>query len=311
MSETQQTRRDFIRSAAAGAVGIIAAGGITAAGEKKENKKPPLVLFSKHLPGMSPEEMAEFVDEAGLEGFDLAVRRRQAVNPTNVVTELPRAMKLWKQEELAVPMVSTETSLTNPSAPGVEKIWAACAKEGIKNIKVGYWPWRGRKNYWKLVEEAKKDIAGFAELSKKHGVKTLVHTHSGHYLTCNATSLMTLIRDFDPKHVGAYIDPAHLSINGEPLDMALNIVGEHLAMVAVKNARYMPYVKGGVTNWRRKLCMLNRGLVDWKEAIKQFKAVGYEGPFSMHGEYSGHVDKEEFKEKITKDVEFFKKAAGR
>ena len=39
----------------------------------------------------------------------------------------------------------------------------------------------------------------------------------------NSSSVMNLVKGFDPKHVGVFSDPGHLSICGEPIEMALNI----------------------------------------------------------------------------------------
>ena len=40
----------------------------------------------------------------------------------------------------------------------------------------------------------------------------------------NSSAVMNLVEGFDPQHVGVFADPGHLSIVGEPIDMALDIV---------------------------------------------------------------------------------------
>ena len=46
---------------------------------------------------------------------------------------------------------------------------------------------------------------------------------------------MNLVKGFDPQHIGIFTDPGHLSLCGEPIDMALNIVQEYLAILAFKD----------------------------------------------------------------------------
>lgn len=296
-------RRDFLRRSAAGIAGLALTGAHRLS-HKAPSRRNSIIYFTKFLRGLGPEEIARVVRGMEMDGLDLAVRRGQCVNPQNVRDALPKAMKVWKNAGLSVPMVSTETSLTNPKDPTAEPMWAACAKAGILNIKIGYWRWREGGSYWKMVDEARRDLNGFRKLSEKYGVRTLVHTHSGPYLACNASTSMTLLRDFDPAHVAAYIDPAHLSINGEPLPLALDIIGSHLAMVAVKNVAYVTTKGPNGTKWERKWCLLRDGLVDWPSAIALLRKRGYDGPLSLHGEYSGPEGRDAILKNVAEDARY-------
>lgn len=298
------TRRDFLRTAA-GFAALSVAGGSAESPESSPHHNP-MIYFTKFLRGLSPEEIAQTVKGMGFDGLDLAVRAGQSVNPDNVRKALPEAMSVWGKAGLSVPMVSTETNLVDPRNPTVEPIFVACAEAGVKNVKIGYWRWREGESYWGMVGRARRDLEAFAELSQKHGVRTLIHNHSGPYLACNASTLMTLLRDFDPAHVGAYVDPAHLAINGEPLALALEIVGKHLAMVAVKNAAYVASDAAEGRRWETEWCLLQDGLVDWREAIGLLRKRGYGGPLSLHGEYSGPEDRPAILRNVARDVSFLR-----
>jgi sugar phosphate isomerase/epimerase len=305
MLRDRLTRRDFLRTTAAG-FAALTLGGRSAQSPDSPPRGNPIIYFTKFLRGLAPEEIAKTVKGMGFDGLDLAVRAGQYVNPNNVREALPGAMSVWREAGLSVPMVSTETSLVDPQQRTVEPIFAACAEAGIKDVKIGYWVWREGQSYWGMVDRARRDLEAFAELSQKHGVRTLVHNHSGPYLACNASTLMTLLRDLDPAHVGAYIDPAHLSINGEPLALALEIVGSHLAMVAVKNAAYVARDAAAGRRWRTEWCLLQDGLVDWREAIALLRKRGYAGPLSLHGEYSGPEDRSAILKNVARDVSFLR-----
>jgi hypothetical protein len=128
-------------------------------------------------------------------------------------------------------------------------------------------------------------------------VKAVIHTHSSHLwgapakllapLGLSASSLMDLIADFDPQHVGAYVAPAHLSLDGEPVDLALDILKDRVAIVAVKNMDYHPTEDGGTTVWHHKACPLPEGLVDWRAAVASLRASGYCGWLNLHAEFNG------------------------
>jgi sugar phosphate isomerase/epimerase len=296
-------RRDFLKKSAAG-VALLSLGGIGRSAGQPSGRRYSVIYFTKFLRGLGPEEIARVLKGMSLDGLDLTVRRGQCVNPQNVREALPKAMEVWRKAGVSVPMVSTETSLTDPNHPTVEPIWTACADAGIANIKIGYWRWREGTRYGAIVDGARRDLDGFRKLAERYKVRTLIHTHSGPYLGCNASNLMTLLHDFDPAHVAAYVDPAHLAITGEPLPLALEIIGNHLAMVAVKNVAYLPAKGPDRTVWTRKWCLLREGLVDWPGTISLLRTRGYKGPLSLHGEYSGPEEQEAILKNVAEDARY-------
>ena len=73
---------------------------------------------------------------------------------------------------------------------------------------------------------------------------------------------MNLVKDFDPQHVGVFADTGHLSIVGEPINMALDIVKSHLAVMAFKDLARSPGMGGG------RVVRMGKGFVDWKDGSK-------------------------------------------
>jgi len=267
-----------------------------------------LIFFTKFLTGLTAQEVGKTAKDLGFDGLDLAVRPGQCVNSGNVTTALPEAMKIWRDAGLTVPLVSLETKPTDVRDKNVRQIYEACAKANIREIKIGYWKWTPGQPYWPAVETIRADLKEFERMGRDLGVRTLHHNHSGGNFGCNAGTAMLLIRGFDPKCVGFYVDPAHLAICGEPLDMALAIVRDYLAMAAVKNCRYVSAAAGGVTTWKSEWCMLNEGLVNWPRAIESLKQAKYDGPLSIHGEYSGikEDDRPALFDRVARDVAFLK-----
>jgi len=266
-----------------------------------------LIFFTKFLKSLNPQQIGEAAKRIGVDGVDLAVRDGYAVNPSNVSTALAPAMRTWRSQGVTVPMVTLEGGATDPSDPTLIAIFEACGAEGIGLIKLGYWHWGGSQPYWEGVASIRRALEGFTKLGERTGVCSLIHTHSGSCFGLNASAAMHLAHDFDPKHVGVYLDPGHLALCGEPLPMALAMVGSHLKMVGAKNARH-ERADGG--KWRTVWTTLADGLVDWGGAVQTFARSGFEGPFSVHGEYSVTEETEGVLRLAAEDVALLRAAAG-
>lgn len=259
-----------------------------------------LIYFTKFLKGLSIQEVGDTAWRMGFAGLDLAVRSGQAVNPENVVDALPEAVKLWQSMGLSVPLVTLETGAVNPEDPCLVRMLEACGANGIGRVKLGYWHWRRGDPWPDRVTAIRKALDGFARIAQRSGVTCLVHTHSGNSYGCSAASVLALVEGQNPAHVAVYLDPGHLSVSGEPLPMALSMLGSYLGMVAAKNPRYLP---GGAEEprWKLDWCSISEGLVDWKSAIRDLREAGYSGPISVHGEYSGPEDLDRILGKVSED----------
>ena len=97
----------------------------------------------------------------------------------------------------------------------------------------------------------------------------------------NSCAVMNLVKGFDPQHVGVFADTGHLSIVGEPINMALDIVRLHLAVIAFKDLARTPGMRGG------KVVRMGKGFVDWETTLNTLQSMEYSGPVSFHSEYSG------------------------
>ena len=108
----------------------------------------------------------------------------------------------------------------------------------------------------------------------------------------SASSLMHLIADIAPQHVGAYVDPARLLLDGEPPELALDILKDRVTIAAVKNMVYHPMLDGDTTVWSHEACPLPQGLVDWRRAVASLRSSGYDGWLNLHAEYNAPVVQE-------------------
>ena len=161
-----------------------------------------IVLNSKFFPSLSAEELGEKVRELGYDGIDLNIRPGHPVDPENVADTLPGAVRAWSAQGLVCPLATAPVDMVDPSAPEVERIYAACAEAGVPRFKIGFWRFDEGDDYWQIVDRARAALDAFASLSERFGVQTCYQIHSGPCIGSNCAGLMHLIRGFPPEHVG-------------------------------------------------------------------------------------------------------------
>ncbi len=245
------------------------------------------IMFTKHLEGLDLDGIMQALQQAGVSGADLCVRPGYPVTPTNAATELPRTAQRFQEAGLVIPLITTPTSFTAPDADFAEDLYAACKAAGVRYIKIGYWHWQSTEPYGDIVRRVRDTLEGFAALSARHGVTTLVHNHSGRSMGLNGSAAMQLVQGFDPDQVALFADPGHLAICGEPPDMALAIMRSHLRVCAFKDLTHRQIRQDGRMVRGSQCVRMGTGLVDWENVLTALQAFAFQGPVSFHSEYVG------------------------
>ena len=258
----------------------------------------PIVIFTKHFKELDLKDLAGAIKEAGAEGADLCVRPGFPVEPSKAAADLPAAVRLFKDQGLCVAQITLPTDFIDPKAPGVEDVFAACAKAQVPLLKLGYWS-LGEEGYWPSVEKARGDLEGFARLAEKHRVKGMVHVHCGS-LSMSSLATMNMVNGFDPKLIGVFADSGHQSVAGESPALALSAASEYLSSVALKDM--VRENKNG--KWREVVVPMGQGLVDLPGFVAAMKAEQYAGPVSIHCEYEYPLP--ELHAQAKRDVAFYR-----
>jgi len=248
-----------------------------------------IVMFSKHLGPLSVPEAGKVMKKLGFQGMDLTVRPGGHVLPEQVKTALPEAVRQLKDLGLAVPMITT--GLTGTEGQHAEEIMETAASLGIRNLKLGYWPYRTFGQLHGALDSARQAMDGLEALARRHDVRACIHSHSGNYLSAEAAVVYLLLKDRDPHHVGAYLDPGHMTLEGFAggWKQGIDLLQSYLAMVAVKTFGFFPETDAqtGETRWRDKLVPLKEGIVRWREVWACLKQLGWDGVVTFHSEYQG------------------------
>ena len=248
------------------------------------------IMFTKHLEGLDVPGIIDALQSVGVQGADLCVRDGYPVNPGNIATALPEAAKRFADQGLSIPLVTAPGDFNRPDIDYAEAYYAAMGEAGVGHVKLGYWYWEPEKGYWDQLDKIRGYMEGFQALSAKHGVKTVVHNHSGKSMGLNSCAAMNVVKDCDPQHVGIFADPGHLSICGEPIEMALDIVKEYLSLLAFKDLihrRPLGSTKQGPPSVG--VMRLGQGFGDWPALIATLERLDFKGPVSFHSEYSGET----------------------
>jgi sugar phosphate isomerase/epimerase len=247
-----------------------------------------MVMFTKHLQGWDLGQVISGLMRLGLDGADLCTRPGYPVNPENCATAMPAAARQFAEAGLRIEICTSPGDFADPDMDYAERLFASCAEAGVPRIKLGYWHYETA--YWKTLDDCRRKMEGFARLAARHGVKALVHNHSGKSMGLNASAAMRLVDGFDPRHVGIFADAGHLSMVGEPLSMAMDISARYLEAWAIKDLMW-DKEPGKIDGARRlKVVPFGYGMTEWADLVAGWKARGWDGVVSFHCEYGGYTN---------------------
>lgn len=302
---TEVSRRDIL--------GVLAGAACLVPSNAKESSVPSahgtykgvLCLFSKPLPEMGWQPLAQAAKRVGFGGIDLTVRPGGHVRPERAAEDFPRAVAAIRYEGLEVPMITT--ALTSVGDPTARPILSTAAGLSIPFFKPGYYQYR-MVDVRRELEEAGAQFRSLVELGKQCGIQAGYHNHQ-EYIGAPVWDMASVIDPLDPKWVGFYFDPRHAVVEGGAggWKIATNLVMSRLKMVAVKDFRWEKTEKG----WVDRNCPLGEGMVDWKYFFKVLAASSFQGPISLHLEYEVPGDSAAAREENTlaalkRDLEFLK-----
>src|SRR4051812_21635760 len=248
-----------------------------------------LMMFAKHLQTLPLADAGRRVRALGFEGLDLTVRPGGYVEPDRLRDELPAAVATLRDCGLAVPLLTT--SITAASDPAAAVTLEAAAKLGVREIKLGYWNYTTFGTFRSSMDRIARDLDGIERFAEQTGVRANLHTHSGDHMTAQAPVVWHLIKDRNPRAIGAYVDPGHMTIEGgrDGWRQGLDLLGPRIALVAVKDLRWEqtddPAL--GKPRWISKIVPLRQGIVPWPQVFACLRVVGFDGWVSMHSEYQG------------------------
>ena len=313
-------RREFLGRTCQAAIGAAAANAFVSANESRaadsgasgEHKAPTIVAFTESFQDRPIPEVCRVFKEIGLDGLDLTVRPGGHIDPKDAPRELPKAAKAARDAGLEIAFL---TSPVTDAGPEADEYLAAAAEAGVKRIKLGYYRYGDFGTLQRQLDEIRRRIEGVAKLAAKHGVLPCVHIHSGDTIPSHGTQLYELIRDFDPREVGAYVDPMHMTLEGGGGGwlQGLDLLAPWVAISSVKNFVFKESGRDdkGQLRWKVQKVPVADGMAPLPDFVARLKQIGFRGPYSLHSEYKGggsfrDLSSEECVQQTVDDLKYFR-----
>ena len=245
-----------------------------------------IVMFTKMLQDKGIADLVELGHHLDLEGWDLCVRPGYPIHPANAGTELAGAVRTFEQNGLSIPMVTGAGDLLYPDHPSAEPTLAAMDEADVRLIKLGYFGFDpDTQDYWAEVDKIRRTFEAWQKLAETYRVRICYHTHSHRCMGLNAAMMAHLMRDFDPRYFGAYLDPGHMVVEGEEFAVGLAIMGDHLQMIGLKDVLQTRVAKDGHGSAATHWVEAGQGMVDWTTVFSNLATAGFDGPMSVHCEF--------------------------
>lgn len=255
-------------------------------------------LFVKPWKNLSLSELVMHIRKLGFEWIELPVRPGFLCEPETIEKSLPEIVRVLGEEGLKVLNISASLPLTD------ERLYSGSLKAGISMNRVILNRQEG-ENYWDAEKRARKILDEALPFCEKYGYQIGVQNHYGRCVPVNAMGMYNLIKDYNPKYVGAIWDPAHNALEGEDPEPALDIVASHLCVVNLKNA-YWNRTNGPESeeaNWSVYWTSGRHGRASWRRVAGKLKQMAYQGPVCLSAEYSAENDVDRL---IVEDLAFAK-----
>ncbi|MFC5827611.1 sugar phosphate isomerase/epimerase family protein [Nonomuraea insulae] len=237
-----------------------------------------VIVLTKPFGAVEPARLAGSLAEAGADGADLVIRAGQTVSPdkpggiTAVAKELERA-------GLSLDVVTTDL-LGEDDGETAGRVLAACGDAGVPMMRVGFYRYDPALGYGQRLERARRGLATLARSAEHHGVRLALQLHHGTIHPSGALALR-LVEGLD--EVRFYADPGNQAKEGsEDWRLHLDLIGERVACVGVKNATWTQGADGWTCDWQP---FADGGIIRWAEILRSLRERGYTGPLSLHVHY--------------------------
>lgn len=211
-------------------------------------------VFTVGLPEMTIEEALKKMKEYGYDGVDFRVteiKEEFAKEPPsywknnyctvdiNTVEEKAEELKaLADKYGLEVNALASYLTCTD-DIDKITSVMRAAKTMGAGRIRVNAPKYDPEKGYKQVFEEALQGFRRVEEKAKETGIKAHFEMHHG-TIAPSASAAYALAKNFDPNYIGVIYDTGNIIYEGlEEYQMALEILGDYLDLVHIKNACWL------------------------------------------------------------------------
>ncbi|MEV1167458.1 sugar phosphate isomerase/epimerase family protein [Nonomuraea sp. NPDC049784] len=247
-----------------------------------------LGVCSACLPELTPHQATEAAAAAGYAGIEWRVateagspgpahflrNNRCTLRPER--DDIRHVRKLCDREGLAV--IGLSGYVQAGDLRGVEQLMSLAAEAGAPRIRL-WAPSTTDGGFHQALGQGIEFFGEVAALAGRFGVQALLEMHQ-RTICPSAALAKQVVGQLPPHLVGVIYDPGNTVVEGsEDPRLALQILGEHLAHVHLKNAAYERAEDGGP--WRHRWTTMDDGVLDVPAILRLLESSGYRGWVSV------------------------------
>lgn len=274
------SRRTFLAHATVAASALALGARPATAAAEPAKRRWPIIAFSKPFQKLTAEQTASFVADIGWDGIECPVRAKGQIEPERAADELPAFTAALRRRGRELHIATTD--ITTLGQKHGETVLRACAKNGVKRVRLGFWKYDLNRSPADQIREIAPALKDIAAACKDLGLQAGFQNHSGrNYIGAPVWDVFSIIRDLDPAHLGMCFDIGHATVEGGlswPIEAKL--VAPFYTAVFVKDFLWKKNAKGV---WDAVWCNLGDGMVP-RAFFNELKKSPYAGPICQHHE---------------------------
>jgi sugar phosphate isomerase/epimerase len=238
-------------------------------------------VFTKPWRADGVGELGDRVAAMGFDAVELPVRPGYQVEPAEIATALPRAVARLGDAGITVASIASGTDDT---------VFGACADAGIGvvRIMVPVSP----HGYAATDAEIRTEIDILSQRAERYGVRAGIQPHHDDFIS-DSSELHALLKDYDPRFVGAIWDSAHDALARKRPEHGLERLWPWLIMTNLKSARYRRADETsawGDPVWEPEFVASDDGMAEWGRALGYLARREWSGPICLTAEYTEESD---------------------
>lgn len=228
-------------------------------------------------PDWTPAEAAAELAEAGYDGVEWRILD-QAPSPdgtpgfwagnrctwpfSSLLDDVSAIRRTTGAAGLSMSALGTYVSCDRPDQ--VDVAMRAAVALGVERVRVTVPRYEPTESFPTVWDRRRTEYAEVARLAARHGVRALVEIHH-RTPVLSPHAAAAFVDGLDPRHVGVIHDVGNMVYEGwAPYRLGLEVLGEYLAHVHLKNARWVRAGtrRDGSADWRPEMSPLRDGVVD-------------------------------------------------
>ena len=253
-------------------------------------------MFTVSSPTLTLEEVAPKLESLGYDGWELRVvdeppnpkgmefwhGNKSTVPASTFKDNIDRIKKLSEDHKLELFNLGTYVRSDDPWDE-IEQAVANAVAIGAPSLRINVPQYSSDQAFMPIWNKAREDFKRIEELVAKNNVRALIETHMN-TICPSASSVRMMVDGLDPKHIGVIHDLGNMVYEGfENYRMGLEMLGDYLALVHMKNATAYPFktMPDTTVEWREKFWPMHQGRANVRDLVKAILDVGYDGWISF------------------------------